>query len=97
MQLDRFACPTLRQHKGSLLLTSGSVAAAAGWRVGGTEGRWGCGSGLGRGTPPPTVGDQPRQAAEDEADHRLIGRTGWQVDLERKFTSAAGRVPGSKG
>jgi hypothetical protein len=43
------------------------------------------GRGLGRGTPPRRSGDQARQAAEDEAEDRLIGRAGRQVDLDLGF------------
>src|SRR5512147_1963859 len=37
------------------------------------------------GTRPRFSGDQPRQAAEDEVEDRLIGRAGRQMDLDLGF------------
>ena len=47
----------------------------------------GAGSGVGRGTRPRRSGDQARQAAEGEADDRLLGCAGRQVDLILVFSS----------
>ena len=62
-----------------------------GRRRGGVEDQWGgealevAGRGRGGGTPPRRSGDQTRQAVEGEADDRLIGCAGRQVDLNLGF------------
>jgi hypothetical protein len=96
MQRDRFACPTVRQYKGWLLLTSGSVAAAVEWRVGGGRDAR-IAEAVGRGTPPPTFGDRPRQAAEERRDHRLIGRTGGRWTLSESLRALLEESQGAKG
>ena len=56
----------------------------------GRRGAGGCGKRLGRGTLPRLSGDPARQAAEDEAEDRLIGRAGRQVIWRRTFFSSIG-------